>query len=214
MRRVQRHADVARDQLTGTLADMGGRPLADHAYVASIPGDRADWYAELSRSIGRSDPDAWQEAAATWQRLGRPHRAAYALWRQAEALLSTSAATSDAAIPLRAAAEASAGMVPLQKAIQRLADRARISLSTSVDEVTKPQPPPADPYGLTKRERLVLQLLAQGRTNAQIGAQLFMSPKTASVHVTNILRKLNVANRTEAAALAERAGLITNLPGV
>jgi DNA-binding NarL/FixJ family response regulator len=120
----------------------------------------------------------------------------------------------DATIPLRAAAQAAAGMVPLQKAIQRLADRARVSLHTSVDEATIPQPRPADPYGLTKRERLVLQLLAQGRTNAQIGAQLFMSPKTASVHVTNILRKLNVANRTEAAAVAERAGLITNLPGV
>ncbi len=210
----QRDAGRARDRLTTALAQMGGRPLADHAYVASIPGDRADWDAELHRSIGRSDPDAWQEAAAVWHRLGRPHRAAYALWRQAEALLSRSAATSDAAIPLRAAAEAAAGMVPLQKAIQRLADRARISLHTSVDGATVPQPRPADPYGLTKRERLVLQLVAQGRTNVQIGAELFMSPKTASVHVTNILRKLNVANRTEAAAVAERAGLTENVPGL
>ena len=54
----------------------------------------------------------------------------------------------------------------------------------------------------------MLRLLAAGRTNAQIGAELYMSPKTASVHVTAILRKLGVASRVEAAAVAERAGLL------
>ena len=63
-------------------------------------------------------------------------------------------------------------------------------------------------YGLTSRELTVLQLLASGRTNAQIGAELYISPKTASVHVTGILRKLGVSNRVQAAALAERAGLL------
>jgi DNA-binding CsgD family transcriptional regulator len=63
------------------------------------------------------------------------------------------------------------------------------------------------PYGLTERELTVLQLVAAGRTNAQIGAELFISPRTAGVHVTNILRKLGVSNRVQAAALAERAGL-------
>jgi DNA-binding NarL/FixJ family response regulator len=53
-----------------------------------------------------------------------------------------------------------------------------------------------------------LQLLAAGRTNAQIGAELYISPKTASVHVTGILRKLGVSNRVQAATLAERAGLL------
>jgi len=202
-----RNAVIAFDRLTMALADMGGRPLADHPFVARIPGDRADWAAELSRSLGLSDPEAWEDAAATWQHLGRPHRAAYALWRQAEAMLARSAATSHAAVPLRAAAQAAVGMVPLQNAIAHLADRARIALHPSADKAPSQAPRPTDPYGLTKRERLVLQLLAQGRTNAQIGAQLFMSPKTASVHVTNILRKLNVGNRTEAAAVAERAGL-------
>ena len=70
--------------------------------------------------------------------------------------------------------------------------------------------PPLDPlapYGLTGRELTVLRLVAAGRTNAQIGAELFISPRTAGVHVTNILRKLGVANRVQAAALAERAGL-------
>jgi DNA-binding NarL/FixJ family response regulator len=53
----------------------------------------------------------------------------------------------------------------------------------------------------------VLRLVAAGRTNAQIGTELFISPKTASVHVSNILRKLGASGRAQAAATAERAGL-------
>ena len=71
--------------------------------------------------------------------------------------------------------------------------------------------PPAEvpaPYGLTGRELAVLRLVAAGRSNAQIGAELFISRATAAVHVTNILRKLDVTNRVQAAALAERAGLL------
>jgi DNA-binding NarL/FixJ family response regulator len=62
---------------------------------------------------------------------------------------------------------------------------------------------------LTDRELAVLRLLADGKTNAEIGAALFMSAKTASVHVTHILRKLGVTTRVQAAAVAERAGLLT-----
>jgi DNA-binding NarL/FixJ family response regulator len=64
------------------------------------------------------------------------------------------------------------------------------------------------PYGLTERELLVLRLLAAGRSNSEIG-DLFISRKTASVHVSNILRKLGVSNRAQAAALAERAGMVS-----
>jgi DNA-binding NarL/FixJ family response regulator len=63
-------------------------------------------------------------------------------------------------------------------------------------------------FGLTDRELAVLRLLAEGRTNTEIGAALFISPKTASVHVTHILRKLDVATRVQAATVAERAGLL------
>ena len=63
-------------------------------------------------------------------------------------------------------------------------------------------------YGLTDRELTVLRLLAAGRTNPQIGAELYISTSTASVHVSNILRKLGVCSRVQAAALAERAGLL------
>ena len=75
-------------------------------------------------------------------------------------------------------------------------------------------PPPADdqadsdPFGLTPRERDVLTLVAAGATNREIGEQLHMAEKTASVHVSRILAKLNVRSRTEAAAVAHRQGLV------
>ena len=64
-----------------------------------------------------------------------------------------------------------------------------------------------DPFGLTPRERQVLALVADGATNREIGAQLYMAEKTASVHVSRILAKLDVRSRTEAAAVAHRLGL-------
>ena len=64
-----------------------------------------------------------------------------------------------------------------------------------------------DPFGLTARERQVLALVAEGATNRQIGAALFMAEKTASVHVSRILSKLGVSSRTQAAAVAHRLHL-------
>ena len=64
-----------------------------------------------------------------------------------------------------------------------------------------------DPFGLTPRERQVLALIAEGATNRQIGAALFMAEKTASVHVSRILTKLGVRSRTQAAAVAHRQQL-------
>ncbi len=64
-----------------------------------------------------------------------------------------------------------------------------------------------DDHGLTPRELDVLRLLAAGRSNEQIGEALFISPRTAQTHVTHLLAKLGLANRTEAAAFAHRHGL-------
>jgi len=60
--------------------------------------------------------------------------------------------------------------------------------------------------GLTRREREVLRLLGQGLSNRDIGAALYISAKTASVHVTHILQKLNVSSRVQAAVAAHRLG--------
>jgi DNA-binding CsgD family transcriptional regulator len=64
-----------------------------------------------------------------------------------------------------------------------------------------------DTFGLSKRETEVLGLIAQGRTNREIGDRLFISQKTVGVHVGNILAKLGVSGRVEAAAVAIRLGL-------
>jgi DNA-binding NarL/FixJ family response regulator len=76
------------------------------------------------------------------------------------------------------------------------ADRATVAAATA-----------GDPFGLTPRERQVLALLASGATNREIGTALLMAERTASVHVSRILAKLDVRSRTEAAAVAHRHGL-------
>ena len=145
---------------------------------------------------GQATPAAWQAAAQAWQDLGWPHGAAYACWQRAEALLSAGQPR-PAAAALQAAATAADGHAPLLAQIRTLAQRARIPLPTPPDTpAEQPHRPVAPaPYRLTERELAVLRLLADGYANAQIGAELFISPKTTSVHVTSILRKLGVTGR-------------------
>ncbi|WP_237509124.1 helix-turn-helix domain-containing protein, partial [Streptomyces malaysiensis] len=85
--------------------------------------------------------------------------------------------------------------------------------SAAASEPAEPDHPadPAEELGLTPRERDVLRLVAAGRSNRQIAEELFISPKTASVHVSNILAKLRVSGRTEAAAVAHRLRLVDGL---
>ena len=200
---------AAGDELAGWLEHTGGVPLIDHPFVATIPAARATWQAERTRLVDSSDPDAWSAAASAWQDLGCPHRAGYAWWREAEAQLYTGQGRA-AAAALQAAAEAADGHAPLLSRIRTLALRARIPLQPGLatDAENQEQSQVADSHGLTARELAVLRLLAAGRTNAQIGAELYISPKTASVHVTSILRKLGVTGRVQAATIAERAGLL------
>ena len=206
-------AAAAADSLADWVRQMGGVPFTDHPLVAAIPAERASWDAEWTRLAGPGNPQAWGGAAKAWQDLGCTHRAAYAWWRQAQVHLDNGQPAAVAAGPLRAAAVAADGHAPLLAEIRALAERARIPLPPSAEATpvaSTAQPPPQIPalYGLTARELVVLRLLAAGRTNAQIGAELHMSPKTAGVHVSNILRKLGVSGRVQAAALAERAGLL------
>jgi DNA-binding CsgD family transcriptional regulator len=181
---------------------IGGAPFTDHPFVATIPAARATWDAERSRLAGASDPAAWHAAAKTWEDLGCP--AGYAWWRHAEARLLAGQPPIAAAVSLRAAAAAAGGHVPLLSAIHALAERAHISLDAPPVGAPAPRPHVEGvPYALTERELLVLRLLVAGYTNGQIGSELFISPKTASVHVSNILRKLGVSTRVQAAALAD-----------
>ncbi|HEY1920350.1 MAG TPA: AAA family ATPase [Streptosporangiaceae bacterium] len=200
-------AIAAADGLTAWVGQTASDPFAEHPYVATAGAERATWDAERTRLAGTSDPDAWGDTAKTWAELGSPHRAGYAGWRQAEAQLTAGQPATAAAGPLRAAATAAEGHAPLLAQIRALAERARITLHGPAPAADPPKAPGHAPYGLTRRELAVLELLTAGRTNAQIGAELFISTRTAGVHVTNILRKLGVSNRVQAAAQAERAGL-------
>jgi DNA-binding CsgD family transcriptional regulator len=213
--RARRDGYAARDALAaaGDLASwveqMAGAPFTDHPFVAAIPAERATWDAERTRLAGASDPAAWRAAAKSWEDLGWPHRAGYAWWRRAEAQLAAGQPAAAAAAALRAAAAAADGHAPLLAQVRTLADRARITLQSPAASHRKapPQAGMPAPYGLTGRELAVLRLVAAGHSNAQIGTELFISRATAAVHVTNILRKLGVSSRVQAAALAERAGL-------
>jgi DNA-binding CsgD family transcriptional regulator len=215
-------ARARRDDPAAQAAESAARELAcvaegmeqvlftDHPHVAAIPAARAAWQAEQTRLAGASDPAAWAAAAKAWESLGCPHRAGYAFWRQAQAQLDAGQPPAAAAAALRAAAAAADGHAPLLAQIRALALRARIPLPAppaTSGETASPAGAPA-PYGLTGRELAVLRLVAAGRTNVQIGAELYISPTTARVHVSNILRKLGVTSRVQAAAVAERAGLL------
>jgi DNA-binding NarL/FixJ family response regulator len=98
------------------------------------------------------------------------------------------------------------------RAIEDLARRARIDLSAATEPVASEEPAVERAFGLTDRELDVLRLLGQGKTNPEIAAALFISPRTAGVHVTHILRKLDAASRVQAATIAERAGLLATGP--
>jgi DNA-binding CsgD family transcriptional regulator len=187
-------------ELLARLDDLGPGAGVDTA-VAHAATARA----EFSR-LGTPAPNLWSAAAAAWEARPAPYQVAYARWREAEALLATGAARSAAAPPLRAAATTARalGAAGLLREAELLAARARIDLT----EAPPPAPADADPHGLTPREREILAHLAAGHTNRQIADALFISPRTAGVHVSRILSKLGASTRGEAAATGRFAGLV------
>jgi DNA-binding CsgD family transcriptional regulator len=210
--------DAERARAAGDAAALAdaiaaGRVLLERARSAMERAKRTGWAhdvfllgfhakaeAEWTRLQANSNPEAWQAAveAFSW---GHVYEVARCRWRLAEALLgigdreqATVAARSAYESALRLAAE------PLRGALEALARRGRLDLGAGV-------PVERGLAGLTPREVEVLRLLVEGRSNRQIAEQLFISGKTASVHVTNILAKLGVHSRLEAAATARRLGL-------
>jgi len=183
-----------------TARGVGSLPdAAAHLAVAA---------AEHARVWGRYDPDAWAAIAAQWEALGFTYPTATARFREADATLRTRGPRERAGAAARAALASAQhlGAVPLADAVRQLAQRGRLDL----DQPVEVAPPPFDPLrdlGISPREGEVLGLLAVGRTNRQIGEQLFISEKTASVHVTHLLRKLGVTSRVEAGAIGQRLGL-------
>jgi ATP/maltotriose-dependent transcriptional regulator MalT len=187
--------------LRARVRDLAAASGVNGSPPPQVAADEATVEAEFARIEGRPDPALWQAAGAANEQLGNRVEAAYSHMREAEAILDVGG---DATEALRGAYEVAVecGAPPLVEACERVARRARVRLG---DE---PEPPRTeDPFGLTAREREVLVLVAAGRTNRQIGEELFMSEKTASVHVSRILAKLDVATRGEAGAVAHKLGL-------
>jgi DNA-binding CsgD family transcriptional regulator/tetratricopeptide (TPR) repeat protein len=200
-----RDADLRRVREVGQALDDA---VASDRWGGALPGTldalHAQVDAELARATGTDTGSSWTEVAQGWENYRLRPRRAYALFRAAEAFVRDDDRVS-ATASARAAFETAVdiGWITLRDAIASLARRARIDLGTAAETIATP----ADRFGLTARELDVLALVAEGRTNRQIADTLFISAKTASVHVSNILSKLGVANRGEAAATAHRLGL-------
>jgi DNA-binding CsgD family transcriptional regulator/tetratricopeptide (TPR) repeat protein len=158
--------------------------------------------AERSRAGGAPDAGAWAAVARCWADLGDRHQAAAALLRQAEAELAgrRRAAAARTLAEVHRAADA-VDAAHLHAAATALAERAGLPSDRTA-------PTAAAAFGLSARERDVLALVAQGRTDRQIGARLFISHRTVERHVSNILAKLDARTRAEVAAIAHRDGLV------
>ncbi|MEU0526776.1 helix-turn-helix transcriptional regulator [Streptomyces niveus] len=171
--------------------------------------------AELARADGIVAPKLWARAVAAFEALPRPYELAEARHRWAADLLAESA-DRDQVTALLIQAHTTAkrlGARHLAEETELLAGRARISLSTTprLAPARGPEIDAVSSLGLTPREQDVLRRVAEGLSNRQIAEELYISPKTASVHVSNILAKLGVSGRTEAAAMTHRLHLFTDL---
>ncbi|GAA4990402.1 helix-turn-helix transcriptional regulator [Yinghuangia aomiensis] len=157
--------------------------------------------AEFARAEGRSDVGRWERVVAAFD-YGNVYEHARCRLRLAEAY--AAAGRRAEARDVLEAAQATAvalGATPLRAALDALARRTGLAAADSAAAAVAAGT-------LTTREQEVLRLLAEGRTNRQIGEALFISVKTASVHVSNILAKVGAASRGEAVAMAYRKGLI------
>jgi DNA-binding CsgD family transcriptional regulator/tetratricopeptide (TPR) repeat protein len=205
--------------LLGRLRDLAATTATRNAPPATeLAATLRTGEAELSRIGGAPDRDLWQQAVDGWEAIGFAYQAAYCRFRLAEAALA-GGDDDRAAHELGAARETAErlGAAPLLQAIDRLARRGRVALagaSPGTPAGAGGAPAAAGGVdagagaGLTRREREVLALVAEGHTNRQIGEALFISEKTASVHVSRLLAKLGASTRGEAAAIARRSGLL------
>lgn len=164
---------------------------------------------QADAAVGRlrgPDPDAWRQVGERWESLSDAWLTAVSRLREAaDAAAVGQARRAEAA--LRSAHDIATRLdsAPLRRQVEAVARRARIDVHAP--EIVIVPDTTTERLGLTSREAEVLGHVAAGATNREIGDRLFISEKTASVHVSNILRKLGVSTRVEAAAVAQRLGL-------
>jgi DNA-binding CsgD family transcriptional regulator len=204
------------DEAAAAAAVAGARELIETARHGAAYPRRPNWAlgvdgrawlaraeAEWRRAQGDNDPAAWQAVLETFG-PAFVYEGARSRWRLAEALLEAGR-RDEAQQEWRQAIEVAErlGARPLRLALTDLGRRGRLSH----DDGRAAEGGVNPLRGLTAREQEVLRLLAAGRSNREIAAELFIAPKTASVHVSNILAKLHAASRTEAAAIAHAEGV-------
>src|SRR6516165_8650472 len=205
-------AEVAAAAVLLDLAREGARYPARPKAVLGPEGRGwlARCIAEYERARGANSPSAWEEVLAAFG-PGYVYETARTQWRLVEALAEAGRRDEASAVWRTAAATAARlRSAPLTVALADLARRARLDAGPGGHAghgYRNGHGPGGVTGSLTDREREVLRLLASGRSNREIGAELFITSKTASVHVSNILAKLGAASRTEAAAIAHREGL-------
>lgn len=205
------------------VADIGAKALAVSRRDGNDGPETLAWGARLAaesrrlrwQAAGRALSHeelvtAWHEAVEGFRRYGHPFETARSQARLAAAL----AAGGDLIAARDVAAEAKAvaqrlGAAPLLAELSAPnAPNALAAGRSPVARGVRPGRRDRDGAALTPREREILGLVARGRSNKQIGAQLFISAKTASVHVSNIMAKLGASGRGEAVAVARRTGLL------
>jgi ATP/maltotriose-dependent transcriptional regulator MalT len=202
-------ARVAAAGAPGLLDELRRRAAETPATGPVLRALALTFAAEADRAARTVARAPWDEAVAAWEEVGNPYQLAHALIGAAEA----AAADGDraaAATQVRHAAQIAdrLGARPLREQAESLARRARLTpAGDPATQAADPGEQARHQYGLTARELEVLRLVAIGRSNRDIAAELFISAKTASVHVSNIMSKLGVGSRVEAAALAYRLGL-------
>jgi DNA-binding CsgD family transcriptional regulator len=209
----ERHDAAAEREAVEHAADLleQTRALTRGAWPLGTPPVEAVLLSELceleaARARGEDDADAWAARATRCLEHDRPYLAAYARLREADAALAAGLPRARIADALAAAQETGARLRarPFLDEVDRVSRRARVTIASAGGDTDLA----AVAAGLTERELDVLRLVAQGQTNPEIGRTLYMSPKTASVHVSRILAKLGARSRAEAVDAAHRLGLI------
>lgn len=198
-RGAQDAVDECRDRTEGLMETVALAATAeDHSLPPVCGAYRALCGAEAARTSDPGDGDAWRRALEVVGTARLSYEGAYARLRLAEALLVSSGDRSEVAALLREAHRETTrmGARPLRELVEAIARRARIELGEARGAGRNGDAP----FGLTRREHEVLDLIAEGLTNGQIAERLYISRKTASVHVSSILAKLGVRTRGEAAA--------------
>lgn len=175
---------------------------------AKLRLEQATARAEMARVTHNDDPGHWAALVRGWADLDRPLDQSYCGYRHAVSLADQRQLTAAALAASEAYRMAdSAGAFRLGKIIDDFARRARLKLAPATE--TEPSSTRQQrPMGLTERELEVLRLLAtEGLTNRELAGRLFIAERTATVHVSAVLRKLGVANRLQAAAIAKQLQL-------